>query len=634
MTHRERILKVMLGEMVDKVPFVPRLDLWWLSNATRGTLPKKYEGMMPDDISRANGWPAYHMVPNFADIQSPNDILHRSIGLFNFKNAAYKWEFTSNIEVKSEELDGQQIVEYHTPIGVLKTIGGLTEEMKKAGASLGWVQEHLIKTPEDYKIAGCLFENINVIPQYKECQEYIDSVGDEGVVAMGGPTLGGSPMHMIQKEMLDDTMFFYEYNDHYKEMAELAEKIGVYFDKVLDVLVDSPAEVILWGANYDDMLTYPPYFEKEILPWLQKASTALKAKGKVFSTHTDGENLGLMDLIAECGADVAESVTPYPMTKVKISEYYSRWKKSMTIMGGIPESILLADSSSIEEFEAYMDMVFTLAPGDRLILGTADSTPPDADFDRLLRIQERIEKEGSLPFSGGEIGKIFKSAEIETVPSEIKESADNKVFEDIQGAVMAGKNKELGRLVNEALGKDVKAVDILHNGMIPAMDHIGEQFKAGDVFIPEVLLSARAMNDALEIIGPHLSLSDGQSNVKILIGTVQGDMHDIGKNLVAIMLRGSGFTVNDLGVNVANEEFLQQITEYKPDIVCLSALLTTTMSEMKNIIGALVEMGLRDKVKVLIGGAPVNQRFADNIGADGYANDAGDAVDLVRSIMA
>jgi len=623
----------MRGEMVDKIPFVPRLDLWWLSNATRGTLPKKFEGMMPDDISRANGWPAYHMVPNFADIGDPTDILHRSIGLFNFKNSAYRWDFTSNIEVKSEDRDGQQIVEYHTPMGILKTIGGLTEDMKKAGSSLGWVQEHLIKTPNDYKIAGYLFENINVLPQYKECQDYIDKVGDEGVVAMGGASLGASPMHMIQKELLDDSKFFYEYKDHYREMAELAEKIEIYFNKVLEVLVKSPAEVILWGANYDDMLTYPPYFEKEILPWLQKASSALKAEGKLFATHTDGENLGLMDLIARCGADIAESVTPHPMTKVRISEYYSRWKQSMTIMGGIPESILLAESTSNEEFEAYMDMIFSLVPGDRLILGTADSTPPDVDFDRLLRIQERIEKEGSLPFTGGDTGKMFKSVEIKTVHRGETLVMAEGILKEIQDAIIAGEDENLGNLVGKALNQDIKAGDILHDCMIPAMDYIGEQFKANEVFLPEVLLSARAMNEALQIIEPHLIDGDNQIQAKILIGTVQGDMHDIGKNLVAIMLRGTGFAVNDLGVNVTNDEFIRQIEEYQPDIVCLSALLTTTMSEMKNIIDTLVEKNLRDKVKVLVGGAPVNQRFADSIGADGYAGDAGDAVELARSIM-
>jgi len=195
--------------MVDVIPFVPRLDLWWLGNVFKGTLSKKFAGMKPDEISRAQGWACYHMVPNFADVSGDQDVLHRSIGLFNFKQSVYGWRFNQNIEVKSEKQAGQQIVEYLTPLGVVRTVGGLTEEMKRAGASLGWVQEHLIKKPEDYKIAGYIFENIEVFPQYKQAQEYMDQMGEWGVVAAGGPSLGASPMHLIQKELFDATRFFY-----------------------------------------------------------------------------------------------------------------------------------------------------------------------------------------------------------------------------------------------------------------------------------------------------------------------------------------------------------------------------------------------------------------------------------------
>jgi methylmalonyl-CoA mutase cobalamin-binding domain/chain len=634
MTHKERILKVMRGELADNIPFVPRLDLWWLANATGGTLPAQFTGMMPDDISKKYGWATYHMVPNFADISGPDDILHRSIGLFNFTQSVFRWKFSDDVEVDVEERDGQQVVTYHTPLGSVRTVGGLNEAMKKAGSSLGWVQEHAVKNPEDYRVIGYIFENIEVYPQYEAGKEYIDKVGESGVAAVGGPSLGGSPMHLIQKELMDPTKFFYEYKDNFRQVKTLSEKIGVYYDKVLKVVADSPAEVVLWGGNYDDMLTYPPYFEKEILPWLKKASDRLKTKGKIVATHTDGENYGLMELIKNCGVDVAESVTPYPMTKVKIGEYYSRWRNTLTIMGGIPECILLEETASDADFEAYLDDLFkAIVPGDRIILGTADSTPPRAKFERLIRIGERVEKEGRLPLQAGAYNPVSKDRIEKAATGPVSRKSVPEKFIAVKKEVMDGNETALKQIVKELLDEGTGAQDILNLGMISAMEEIGGKFKTGDVFIPEVLLSARAMNATLEMLEPYLSGQSREQEKKVLIGTVCGDMHDIGKNMVMIMLRGVGFDVKDAGINVSADEFARLVEEYHPDILALSALLTTTMSEMENVINFLKEKGLRDKVKIMVGGAPVNRKFAEHIGADGYAPNAGEAIPLAKRLM-
>jgi len=557
-THKERILAVMRGEMVDVIPFVPRLDLWWLANVSRGTLPEKYQGMMPDDISRAEGWACYHMVPNFADVGGPEDVLHRSIGLFHFKQSVYGWRFSPDVEIAVEKRGDQQVVEYRTPKGSVRTIGGLTRQAMQAGSSLGWVEEHAIKKPEDYRVVGHIFANIEVFPQYESAQTHIDAIGEDGVAAAGGPSLGASPMHMIQKEFLDPTQFFYHYRDHQKEMRELAECVEVYFYKALAVIEDSPAEVVLWGANYDDMLTYPPYFEKEILPWLRKVSETLRARGKIVATHTDGENRGLMDLIRDSGVDVAESVTPWPMTQVRIEEYYRRWREELTIMGGIPEGVLLEDTASEDEFEAFMI---------------------------------------------------------------------------IRNDVIAGDETSLKMHIERMLKAGYPARDILHQGMTSAMEIVAERFKAGEVFIPEVLVAARAMNQGLLLLEPHLAGDAQGAGLRVLIGTVYGDMHDIGKNMVAIMLRGVGFEVRDIGVSVSTEDLLREAEEFEPRIIGLSALLTTTMPEMRKFIEALGRKGLRDRVKILVGGAPVNQRFADEIGADAYAADAGEAVEVAKSLV-
>ncbi len=634
-THRERILAVMRGETVDVIPFVPRLDLWWLAQMSRGTMPEEFAGMTPDDIARARGWAVYHMVPNFADVSGAQDALHRSLGLFNFKQSAYRFELGGGIECKVSELRGQHVVEYHTPLGVARTIGGLTDEMKRAGASLGWVEEHLVKEPRDYEIAAYIFDNIEVVPNYEGQQAYIAAIGEDGVVAAGGPTLAASPMHQIQKELIDHTQFFYEYEDNQNLMRGLAESIEGYFEKVLAVIADSPAEIVLWGANYDDMLTYPPYFEKEVLPWLRRVGEELGGRGKIVATHTDGENRGLMDLIHDCGCHVAESVTPAPMTKVGIEEYYRRWSDRITIMGGIPESVLLEDTASEADFEAYLDHLFaSVAPGNRIILGTADSTPPDVVFSRLDRIAERVAVEGRLPLKPP-AGNAVSQEGMESVERSIAPQARPPVsFGRLRELLLEGNSDDLETEVVTLLEQQTSAATILADAMLPGMEYVGELFREGEIFVSEVLLSARAMNRAMEVLEPHLAAQGGtKSLATVLIGTVSGDMHDIGKNLVGVMLRGVGFDVRDIGTNASPEEFVRQVESHRPDIVAISALLTTTMPMMQKTIIALDEAGLRSRVRVMVGGAPINQKFASEIGADGYAADAGTAVDLARTLL-
>jgi methylmalonyl-CoA mutase cobalamin-binding domain/chain len=635
-THKQRILAAMRGEMVDVIPFVPRLDLWWLSNSLGGTLPPQYREMTHDQIARANGWPLYRMVPDFTSVVGGTDaVLHRAIGLYRFHQAVYRWEFGGDVEVRVEGAGGQQRVEYRTPRGTVSTLGGLSEEMMRAGASLGWTQEHVIKQPADYEVIGYIFENLQVRPNPENFLAYADELGEDGVLAAGGPSLAASPMHHIQKEFLDPTRFFFEYQDHYGLMRDLAERITPYFEQVLGAIADSPAEVVLWGANYDDMLTYPPYFEKEISPWLGRTAETLGAKGKLVATHADGENLGLMDLIRDSGVHVAESVTPHPMTKVDIAEYYTRWRDSLTIMGGIPECVLLEETASEEEFEAFLDhLVESVAPGDRLILGVADSVQPNAVFERLVRLGERIESEARLPLAAGAARTISKQrlGEIATRISPDASGADE--FGAVRDAVVAGDGESLDGCLRELLGGKVNAREVLERGLIAGMEVISDRFKTGEVFIPEVLLAARAVNQALEVLEPHLAGEKQQETFKVLIGTVKGDLHDIGKNLVAIMLRGVGFEIQDAGVNVASEEFVRQVKEYQPHILAMSALLTTTMPEMKNVLEMLVQRGIRRSVRVLVGGAPVNRKFADGIGADGYAPDAGEAVAVARDLVA
>ncbi len=208
------------------------------------------------------------------------------------------------------------------------------------------------------------------------------------------------------------------------------------------------------------------------------------------------------------------------------------------------------------------------------------------------------------------------------------------ILEKIASNLYDGEDQEVAELVQKALDQGVSAGDILSGGLIAGMDEVGKDFKAGDLFVPEVLIAARAMHAGMGVLRPLLAESDVPSAGKYVIGTVQGDLHDIGKNLVKMMLEGAGFETIDLGTDADAAAFVDAVREHQPTVVGMSALLTTTMVNMKATIEALTEAGLRDSVKIMIGGAPVTAAFAEEIGADAYAPDAASAVDVARSLTA
>jgi len=195
-----------------------------------------------------------------------------------------------------------------------------------------------------------------------------------------------------------------------------------------------------------------------------------------------------------------------------------------------------------------------------------------------------------------------------------------------------GNKQEVIRLCEEAVDEDMSASNIL-DALLSGMSIIGDKFKNNEVFVPEVLIAARAMHGGLDVIKPLLITEDIKSIGKIAIGTVKGDLHDIGKNLVSMMMVGSGFEVIDLGVNVSPDKFIAAIEDYNVDIICISALLTTTMTNMKAVIDAIEEKGLRDQVKIMIGGAPVNAKYALEIGADKYSPDASSAAEIAKKMV-
>ncbi len=208
-----------------------------------------------------------------------------------------------------------------------------------------------------------------------------------------------------------------------------------------------------------------------------------------------------------------------------------------------------------------------------------------------------------------------------------------KIFEEIADEVQKGNSESVEVLTKKALSEDISAEDILNNGLVAGMNIVSKKFKNNEIFIPEVLISAKSMHSGLGIIKPLLAESNVQSKGKVVIGTVKGDLHDIGKNIVAMLLQGAGFDVVDLGADVPKEKFLEFVKNEGADILGMSALLTTTMIYMKETIETLKNAGLRENVKVIIGGAPVTESYAAQIDADGYAPDAASAVDLTKRLL-
>ncbi|MFC1885914.1 cobalamin-dependent protein [Thermodesulfobacteriota bacterium] len=632
MTHKQRMMKTIRGNMPDVIPFAPRIDLWFDANQKRGTLPSKYVDVgHPDNISRDQGWAIHKIVPEY-QAYGIDSILDRPLGIYRHPAQGFLTHLPGDVERQVSHEGDLTKLRYITCKGEIEAAFTYTEAMQRSGVSIPWINHHALKGEKDFAPLGYIFENLKIEPWPEGFINWAAPLGNDGICAAYAST-AASPMHHIMKILCDATQFYYVHRDYEKQIKDLVESIGVYFRNVLKTVTDGPAELVTMGANVDDTITYPPLFRDHILPWLQEAADSLHAKGKLMVVHTDGENKGLLDFLYESGMDLADSVCPAPMTKVSIGEYYHRWSDRITIQGGIPSNLTLPDATTDEVFENYLaKLLEQVVPGNRLILGVADAVPPDASFDRLIRIAELVEQKGRLPLKGRKWSPttVQAASSFDGSPMVL---TDDSAFAEIREDMITGDDQSIVRHIRESLDQGVPADDILNEGMLFAMEQIGKQFKAGKLFVPEVLLAARVMNQGLSILEPHLATDRKRGIGKILIGTVLGDLHDIGKNMVTIMLRGVGFDVKDLGINISAETFIREVKEYKPDIVGLSALLTTTMPEMQNVIEKLTQAGLRDTVKIMVGGAPVSETYALGIEADGYAKDAGEAVDVAKQLM-
>lgn len=393
MTNKQRMLAAINGESVDRIPWVPRLDLWYLANKRADTLPEAYQHATLTDLVDDLGFGLHAVVPNFRDLRGPADDVDRALGIYTLHAMPYR-TVLENVD-RTVRVEGDRtFVEYTTPAGTIRTVVLYDDSMRKAGITVTHVEQYAFKDVRDYAALYYLFENMRVEPNYDGYRAFADQVGDRGL-AVAFVSLAGSPMHLIQRELMPLDTFFFEMHDRPGKLAELERQIAGYWQRVLDVAVACPAEVVFVGANYDASVTYPPFFEKHIQPWLTKYADALHQKDKFLLTHTDGENTGLLTHYLESRIDIADSICPKPMTKLTLQDVRDVFAGGITIMGGIPSVTLLKSSMSDNVFERFLDEFFgMIGRGDHLILGISDTTPPAAEFDRLVKINQRIQAFG------------------------------------------------------------------------------------------------------------------------------------------------------------------------------------------------------------------------------------------------
>ena len=386
MNWRERIIKTIKSERVDFLPFAPRLDLWYKSNKLNGTLPQKYKNSSLENIALDLDVGFNYVVPDFRNFIDRKSGGILGLGIYDLKTNPYRIIMDSIDFESVTNREGLTTSFFETPYGKIITKTLYNEKMRLDGATIGHTIEHAVKNLKDVKPLGYIFEQIAVEENYKDFLNYKNFIGDNGV-CIAFSMLSGSPMHHIMKELMPFEKFIYELNDNRKELEGLAEKIGIFFKKVLSISLKSQSDIIFLGANYDIFLTWPPFFKEFIMPYLKEYSVKAHKLGKFILTHADGENSGLIQEYLDGQIDIADSICPYPMTDLTLKEVREKFNGKITIWGGLPSISVLEESMSDVNFDRFINEFFTdLKDGRNIILSFADTTPPGAKFERIEKV--------------------------------------------------------------------------------------------------------------------------------------------------------------------------------------------------------------------------------------------------------
>lgn len=429
--------------------------------------------------------------------------------------------------------------------------------------------------------------------------------------------------------------FFKALETNEELIAALFEKVGqIQYETLLRVIehpcigaVTNPDDI----AHNTGLLIHPKYLRKYLFPCYKKFGDVCLDKGLGFIYHSDGDCSEVMDDLINCGFQGFHPLQPNCMDIVEIKK---KWGRALCLIGNINlDSTLTLGSPEDVRAEVY-ERIRTIGPAGGYMVASSNSIPDYVPLENMKAMFDTAFEFGSYPIEleeGGVKGKIW-TFQGKPRTEKISSTADLNL-ESYVSALLGNDEIRVIELTQNDIDSGLDPSVLINNRMIPAMAIIGEKFQESKIFIPEMIFAARTMSAVLTHFKDLLMDKPSPKQGKVIIGTVKGDLHDLGKNLVIMMLEGQGYSVEDLGVSVSTETFVRAVKDKPPDILAMSALLTTTMVEMKNTIDALEQSELRDSLKVLVGGAPLTQAFSDQIGADGYAYDAPGAVRKCNELL-
>jgi hypothetical protein len=370
MTNRQRLLAIMDGKSPDRIPWIPRLLLWWLYHRNRGTLPQKYEGWRLRDIERDLG------------VGTPA----RDGRIFT--------KYTKNVEAVTRHDGMDTVVDYVTPVGTVSSRMRRTPELDLAGIEAMEVEKP-IRRAEDYDVMTYVIENTRYLPRYEEYLAYEEDIGEDGYPMVAAEDC---PYHTFLEKFAGYENGYYQLFDHPQEVERLLDVMTQkHREELWPVIAQSPARLILQGQHFDSQLTPPGLFEKYITPYYKDLSELLHKHGKVLAMHADNDSRRILRQLKDAGYDMVECFATAPLVNCTLEEARREWGTDMIIWGGIP-SVVLEESFSDEEFETYMQELFRIiAPGDAFIMGVSDNVTGPSSFSRIVRIGEMIEEFGHYP---------------------------------------------------------------------------------------------------------------------------------------------------------------------------------------------------------------------------------------------
>jgi 5-methyltetrahydrofolate--homocysteine methyltransferase len=628
---------VLAGQRPKRIPFIDRMNLWYGAKRYAGTLPERFAGMSLSQIHHAVGLGELRFAGPYAhrlkgvemrrSFEGREPVLEKE-PLLSFFPGGWAPDFVPR------DIPGVTRVELSTPLGDLSMVWEVAEDMVPMGGIDPYLSAHLIKDIEDLPIAEWIVERLEFVPLFDEFLAEAATMGPNGFLA---PWLNRIPFQQLLLEYFGEVPLFYALSDHRHAVERLLAKVDAVVVESLERLSDLKVPYVEFPDNVDTMMTNPGYFARYALPAYQRYARILHAQGKKVGSHMDG-NLGtLLPLIRECGLDVIESVCPAPLTEVTFEQFWEAWRDGGPIIwGGIP-STLLESFTDEDTFEAFVHRLLETVGNRPIILGISDMLVGENLIERVEYISRALENH---PMDRDAAAATGRESKPESIPDTLEPrerpkgpATSDDLLDHLYDLTLDGDSGPVREVVEDGLDRGVAPESMLFDALIPALEEVGRLFELGSYYVPDLLLSARVMSDAMETLRPIITRSGVKPLGRLVMGTVRGDVHDIGKNLCSTMLEGAGFEIIDLGVNVKEEAFIAAIRDHAPQAVGMSALLTTTAPMIKTTIAAIEDAGMRGEVKILVGGAAVTPAFADAIAADGYSSDASAAVRMAKQLL-